>query len=396
MAFLTRSIDETLRCLCYRLVWRWLQLVPRRAAPRVAAQRIVYIGTYTGETSKGIYAFRFDDGSGELTPIGLVAETPSPSFLIARRRWPLRLRGERAPDFWRRGERKRHRLCRRSNDRQADRSSTRSRRRAPGPVIWRSIGPGAIWRSRTTAAGTSRSCPSGPTGGFRKAVTVVTGQNAETGTAKPLGHYGGLRRHKQVSHHGRQGLESDARVPLRRDNGQGHSQYAAVRAASRDPDHATSRCTRTGSGSSRLPNRPPRSRRSSGTARPAACRRRAACRRGPRQVTRRIDRRDCPASQREVRLRLQSRTRQHRCFQHWRRGRAEASSNTSRRAVRRRATSPSTRPARWLIAANQRSGTLAVFTIDQNTGALTPSGQLWPVGAPCACCSCRTLCSRRL
>ena len=52
-------------------------------APRVAAQRIVYIGTYTGETSKGIYAFRFDDGSGELTPIGLVAETPSPSFLIA-------------------------------------------------------------------------------------------------------------------------------------------------------------------------------------------------------------------------------------------------------------------------------------------------------------------------
>ena len=37
---------------------------------------------------------------------------------------------------------------------------------------------------------------------------------------------------------------------------------------------------------------------------------------------------------------------------------------------------------RWLIAANQRSGTLAVFTIDQNTGALTPSGQLSPVGAP--------------
>ena len=55
----------------------------RGGAPRVAAQRIVYIGTYTGETSKGIYAFRFDDGSGELTPIGLVAETPSPSFLIA-------------------------------------------------------------------------------------------------------------------------------------------------------------------------------------------------------------------------------------------------------------------------------------------------------------------------
>lgn len=43
--------------------------------------RLVYIGTYTGEASKGIYAFRFDDAAGTLTPVGLVAETPSPSFL---------------------------------------------------------------------------------------------------------------------------------------------------------------------------------------------------------------------------------------------------------------------------------------------------------------------------
>ena len=41
----------------------------------------VYIGTYTGKTSKGIYAYRFNTGSGETTPIGLVAETESPSFL---------------------------------------------------------------------------------------------------------------------------------------------------------------------------------------------------------------------------------------------------------------------------------------------------------------------------
>ena len=59
--------------------------------------RVVYIGTYTGihpnaqsprvggpgEASKGIYAFRFDDASGGLTSLGLVAETPSPSFLTA-------------------------------------------------------------------------------------------------------------------------------------------------------------------------------------------------------------------------------------------------------------------------------------------------------------------------
>jgi 6-phosphogluconolactonase len=45
--------------------------------------RLVYIGTYTGQksSSKGIYAFRFDEASGALTPLGLKAETPSPSFL---------------------------------------------------------------------------------------------------------------------------------------------------------------------------------------------------------------------------------------------------------------------------------------------------------------------------
>jgi 6-phosphogluconolactonase len=49
------------------------------AAARV--ERVVYIGTYTNQESKGIYAFKFDDASGALSPLGLVAETPSPSFL---------------------------------------------------------------------------------------------------------------------------------------------------------------------------------------------------------------------------------------------------------------------------------------------------------------------------
>jgi 6-phosphogluconolactonase len=48
-----------------------------------SSERVVYVGTYTGETSKGIYAFRFDDSSGGLTALGLVAETLSPSFLTA-------------------------------------------------------------------------------------------------------------------------------------------------------------------------------------------------------------------------------------------------------------------------------------------------------------------------
>ena len=45
---------------------------------------VVYIGTYTEKTaSKGIYAFQFNDTTGALTPLGLAAETPEPSFLTA-------------------------------------------------------------------------------------------------------------------------------------------------------------------------------------------------------------------------------------------------------------------------------------------------------------------------
>jgi 6-phosphogluconolactonase len=42
---------------------------------------MVYIGTYTQGKSKGIYLFRMDPASGQLTPAGLAAETVNPSFL---------------------------------------------------------------------------------------------------------------------------------------------------------------------------------------------------------------------------------------------------------------------------------------------------------------------------
>jgi 6-phosphogluconolactonase len=42
---------------------------------------LVYIGTYTGAKSKGIYLSRFDPATGRLTSPELAAETPSPSFL---------------------------------------------------------------------------------------------------------------------------------------------------------------------------------------------------------------------------------------------------------------------------------------------------------------------------
>jgi 6-phosphogluconolactonase len=49
--------------------------------PTQSGEFILYAGTYTGPKSKGIYAFRFDPASGKTVPIGLVAETTSPSFL---------------------------------------------------------------------------------------------------------------------------------------------------------------------------------------------------------------------------------------------------------------------------------------------------------------------------
>jgi 6-phosphogluconolactonase len=44
-------------------------------------ETLVYLGTYTGEKSKGIYLSRLDLTSGALSAPELVAETPSPSFL---------------------------------------------------------------------------------------------------------------------------------------------------------------------------------------------------------------------------------------------------------------------------------------------------------------------------
>jgi len=45
---------------------------------------LMYVGTYTGPESKGIYAFRFDP-RGRLRSVGLAAETTNPSFLAVDR-----------------------------------------------------------------------------------------------------------------------------------------------------------------------------------------------------------------------------------------------------------------------------------------------------------------------
>jgi len=51
------------------------------AALLPAADTTVYVGTYTRQNSKGIYAYRFNPSTGKLNSVGLVAETSNPSFL---------------------------------------------------------------------------------------------------------------------------------------------------------------------------------------------------------------------------------------------------------------------------------------------------------------------------
>jgi 6-phosphogluconolactonase len=53
------------------------------ASHAVDYKYLVFVGTYTGTGSQGIYAYRFDPAAGELTPVGLAAATENPSFLVA-------------------------------------------------------------------------------------------------------------------------------------------------------------------------------------------------------------------------------------------------------------------------------------------------------------------------
>ena len=51
------------------------------AASSFAGESLVYFGTYTSTNTKGIYVSRFDSGTGKLSAPELVAETKNPTFL---------------------------------------------------------------------------------------------------------------------------------------------------------------------------------------------------------------------------------------------------------------------------------------------------------------------------
>src|SRR3989475_1281814 len=58
-------------------------LAAASGAPQANAKGsyLIYVGTYTGPTSKGIYAYRFNAVTRKYASLGLVAETTNPSFL---------------------------------------------------------------------------------------------------------------------------------------------------------------------------------------------------------------------------------------------------------------------------------------------------------------------------
>ena len=51
------------------------------AAPPAAPDFFVYIGTYTGPQSQGIYVYKFSTATGHLTPLGLAGQSDRPSFV---------------------------------------------------------------------------------------------------------------------------------------------------------------------------------------------------------------------------------------------------------------------------------------------------------------------------
>ncbi|MGA7568748.1 MAG: lactonase family protein [Terriglobales bacterium] len=68
------------RCLSWLLLV--LSLVATTTAKDSSKKNyLLFVGTYTEKDSKGIYAYRFDAGSGDLTALGVAAETTNPSFL---------------------------------------------------------------------------------------------------------------------------------------------------------------------------------------------------------------------------------------------------------------------------------------------------------------------------
>jgi len=76
-----KKIDRLLICIAVTIAAIFSLGGTSHPAKTSTGNYLVYVGTYTDRQSKGIYAYRFSATTGELVPLGLVAETSNPSFL---------------------------------------------------------------------------------------------------------------------------------------------------------------------------------------------------------------------------------------------------------------------------------------------------------------------------
>ena len=78
-ALIKRMTISRRGCLQYLLLLSLVTLTLATDSPK--NKYLLFVGTYTEKESKGIYAYRYDAASSELTPLGVSAETTNPSFL---------------------------------------------------------------------------------------------------------------------------------------------------------------------------------------------------------------------------------------------------------------------------------------------------------------------------
>jgi 6-phosphogluconolactonase len=344
------------------------------------AERVVYIGTYTGEASKGIYAFRFDDSSGALTPIGLVAETPSPSFLTASTngRYVFAVNELQTFDGAPGGS---------VTSFSVDKGTAKLAQISVQPS--KGAGPCHLVLDRTErylavanyGGGNYSLLPVGQDGTLQPATATVAGQRAESGKSKPLGHAVGFDADNRFLITADKGL--DQMLIYRFDPAKGaltpHQPPAAGLPPGSGPRHfafdpkgrwvftineqgatVTTFAWDQNAGTLKplgsVPTRPP-------------------------EVT--------TGSTAEIAVHPSGRfvygsNRGHDSIAVFSVGSDGALTHVEYESTRGQtprnfALDPS---GRWLIAANQRSHTLAVFSIDQKTGALSPVGPLASVGSP--------------
>lgn len=346
--------------------------------PSSRIQRVVYIGTYTGETSKGIYAFMFDDSSGGLTPLGLVAETPSPSFLTSSTNGNFVFAVNELQSFGGAPGGSVTSFAVDSSTAKLTEISAQPSRGA-GPCHLALDRTGRYLAVANYGGGNFALFPVGADGRLRPATSVVGGQ--PPASTKPLGHA--------------VGFDADNRFLVAADKGLDRMLVYRFDASDGGltPNHPPSASLPPGSGPRHFAFHPNETRlftinEQAATITTFLWDKRSGSLTALGSVPTR------PAgvttgSTAEIAVHPSGRfvygsNRGHDSIAVFTVGAGGALSlleheSTRGQTPRNFALDPT---GRWLIAANQRSNTLAVFAVDQTTGALSPIGPLTSVGSP--------------